>query len=192
MLHASLDHICSEGRCKLFPDYFPRKIQMPEKNKYRELAELQLQWVSARLKQLRYLRALSLAEAGELVGMQGTVIGRVERGKISNSMANIATIVSAYGVSLSDFFALCPGEVITAHTASKAKGTRAKRDSTVYDPDAIEADRFEKYLCSKYPHLSGTMMEAYRDRQAERKEINRVLSEIRDKRAANKAKKKKP
>lgn len=146
-----------------------------ETNAHRQLADYQAEWTVDRLKQLRYLSALSLADVEERVGMKGPAIARMESGRISSSLANIAILLSAYGVSLADFFALCPTALPKKKPAPQLESPIAVM---IGDERDKEKHRFAKYMCERYPQLSTAKMDAH------------ILQVLRNSEAA-KAKKKK-
>lgn len=129
---------------------------IPE-NPHRELADVQSEWVCNRLKQLRYLACLSLAEAGERLACDPKSIAAVERGRYASPLSTIAAYVSAYGVSLADFFALCPSAVPKKKPKPLAGGIAV----LLGGERGSEETRFAKYMCERYSHLSNVKWDAH-------------------------------
>lgn len=129
-------------------------------NEHLLTAEFQVAWMNSRVKQLRYMAGLSLADAATLLGMHGSAISRIENGRISNSATTIAAMVGAYGVRLADFMSLCPQPNDRASETNESAGEFLKAvgvESVFMTLEPIEGEleavAFARCLCAKYEHL---------------------------------------
>ncbi len=122
------------------------------------------QALARRLRALRAQRGWSLQRAAQATGVSKAMLGQIERGESSPTVATLWRIAGGFGVAISDFLLDAPAEpprVVRAPRQRPARDAMLMAPLFAFDPrlgfELIEVTLLPGYTRESEPHAAGVV-----------------------------------